>query len=467
LHSVVVKEHSVIRFTLVVAFLVSLIAGAMPVAAQGTSTGNPGVGEAGTIYGSNGEPAGEVSVTEITDPFTEYDPTSSPPARGYHWAMIVVSLTAGNQPMTVNYSGFQMTDSDGFVSYQGYVYRSQESMDAQPDLGASELEAGQSASGAIFVQVFGDSTIALIEYSPSYEQSFVVADLRDEAVAPGDAVQWVDGAGSPLGELSVAGVLDPMEDFDSSSPPNRGFRFVGVAISFTNLGSRPASIDQYRFSVVDHEGFVTSSSGVYRTQQATAALPDLYFPEVAPGAQVSGLVSFQLLNGASIKDVIFVPQGDRKLRLAEYGENDTFEPPAITPVPTVAADPSCDAVIAWAQEATAAFAPLNSSFELLDRVSSGTEVDPQELEDAADSFDQVASDLEALDTPEAAQATSDQFADALGAIAEGFRTLAGDVEADNTANVTADVSAIYEQAFSLTGGAYSELAAKCPGIDDI
>ena len=453
-----------VRLLLVLSLLLSGGAGALPAMAQDTATTGPKIGEPATVYGANGEPIGEVKVTAITDPFEDYDPVSSQPPRGYHWAQVAVSLSAGSQVLPVNYSGFTMVDNEGFVAYQGYVSRSAESAAAQPDLQTNQVEPGQTSTGVIFFQVFGDSTISLIEYAPTYEQSVVVVDQREARVAPGDVVAWNAGNGAPLGELSLSGVVDPLQDFDPSYPPQRGFRYVGVAVSFTSLGTRPVTISSYSFSVIDHEGFVSSTAGVYRTAEGTAALPDLPYTEVAPGARISGVVTFQLISGATIKDVIFAPQGDRRLRIAEFDRGATYTQPELTPVATVVVDPACEAVLVWADQIINALAPLSDAFELVDQVSEGGTVEPQALRDAADLFDEVADALDDLDTPEAAQATSEQYAAALHGAADGIRTLADDVEAENADNIAADVSLIYAQVFGLTGGAYSELVARCPGV---
>lgn len=454
-----------IRFALVVALLLGVLTASIPVSAQNSEPANPKVGEAATIYGANGEPTGDVTVNDIVDPFTDYDVVYSPPSRGYRWVKVSITFTAGNSVLPVNSNGFQIVDSDGYIAYQTYIYRGQESTTAEPDLSVSQVEAGQTASGAIFFQVFGGSTISTVEYSPSYEQTIIAADLRDAGVQAGDVLPWTTTDGSVVGEVSVAGVVDPLEDYDPSYAPQRGFRYVGVAIVFNNTGTRPVTIDSSRFSIVDHEGFVTSSSGIYRTSEGTASLPDFPYSEVAPGGQSSGVVSFQLINGANVKAVIFAPSSDRRVRIAEYAKDATFIPPVLTPV--APADPACEAVLAWAQEVTTALSPAAPTFELIEKINDGGVVTAAEASAAAQTLNDLADAIEALDTPEAARATADQFAGVIRSMAEQMSIIAEALEAGDQEAVTAAATEFYNLAFSLTGGAYSELLTRCPGLDNI
>src|SRR4051812_42736984 len=157
-----------LRIAIVFAFLLSLVAAAAPVGAQGTDAIGPAIGESGQLYGSNGQPSGEVTVTDLVDPFKDFDLSYSAPARGYHWVKAEVTFTAGDAALQVNGSGgFVAVDSSGYSSYQTYVYRSDASTAANPDFSATDLEPGQSASGAIFFQIFNGETIGQILYGAS------------------------------------------------------------------------------------------------------------------------------------------------------------------------------------------------------------------------------------------------------------------------------------------------------------
>jgi hypothetical protein len=333
-----------VRFALVLTLLANLLLNALPASAQNGSP-TAGLGTAVQIYNTSLQVVGEVSVLDVVDPFQEYDLTSGQPQRGHRWVMATVSLKAGDQPLNTNSAGyFQLIDSEGYYVSQTYVARSQESIDANPDFNSSNITAEAEATGAVFVQVFGWATVDSIYYSPDYTQWIMAADLRESSVAPGDVVSVMTTDGSPLGEVSLLGVLDPLEDYDPSYAPQRGFRYVGVAVSFTNTTTRPYTLDSSRFDVSDREGFAYSSSGIYRTPEGEASFPSLSYLEVAPGATVSGIVSIEIINGAMVKEVTFSPIGDRRIRLAEYGPDDVYTPPTMAavpmPTPEATADPA-------------------------------------------------------------------------------------------------------------------------------
>lgn len=453
------------RLLLLVAMTLGWLAVALPVAAQGTPSAGEPLSEPATIYDNNAQPIGTVAALEITDPFTGYDRASSPPNRGYHWVMATVEFTAKENALQVSSGSFQLVDADGFAVSPSYIYRTEESTTENPDFSASEVPAGQSVSGAIFFQVFNDAKPVLLEYLPGYTQLIVVADLRGQTVDPGTAVAFDASDGLPLGTAAVTGVVDPLTDFDTSYPPQRGFHYVGVGITLTNSGDTPISVDPNRFSVVDHEGFLTSTAGAYRTTEGKTALPDLQYGTLDPGQSVSGLVTFLLINGSEIETVYYAPTSDRQIWIAEYAAGSTYVPPASSPVPTP--DPACSDAIAWAQAASAALEPAGPVFDLLQSLSEGQTADAATLRASADTLRKAADDLAAVDTPAIVSDASQQFQDALNTMADQVDAIADAVESGDKAAISSGVEAVYTTAFGLTGGAYATLAEQCPSIQDV
>jgi hypothetical protein len=460
-----------IRIALIIALLAGLIVTALPATAQ-DGTPPAGLGVASVIYNTNLQPIGEVTVLEIVDPFQDYDLANGQPARGFRWVMATVRLKAGEQPLNANGTGtFQVTDSDGFVAYQTYITRGEESVTAYPDFNGSNIPAGQEVTGAVFFQVFGTSKPEIVEYNPDYGQSVVAADLREATVATGTVVAHVANDGSQLADLSVLGVVDPLEDYDPSYAPQRGFRYVGVAISYTNKGTKPFTLDASRFSVVDREGFSYSSYGVYRTPEGEAAFPSLAYTEVAPGATVNGMVSIELINGAMIKDVLYSPTGDRRIRLAEYGPNDVYTPPTMavvpTPTPQPTPDPACDAVVVWSDAIETALPETTAAFDIMGRATNGEQVDPQAVRDGANQIRDAAQALDDLETPEIAQAASDQLVTAFENVADQIDALAAGVEAGDQAAIQAASDAIGKLLFEdLSTGPYADLLVRCPALNE-
>ena len=339
-----------VRIALVFAFLAGLIVSAIPAAAQDATPPSGASSEPVTIFNTNVQPIGEIAITDIVDPFEDYDLANSEPTRGYHWVKVSVSLTAGDQP--ISGGSFQLIDDSGFVTYQAYVSRSSESTTAEPDFYASDLQPGT-----------GDNRRHLL-------RGLQRGRPRDRRVCPGIGPNHHRGGSSgvrcrvrvtssamplrparrlPMSRFSAS--LDPIEDFDSSSAPQRGFRYVGVAVSITNTSSNPFYADSSRFSINDREGFNYFSFTVYRTPEGEAAFPTLQYGEIAAGATVTGIVSFELINGATVAEVLFTPNSDRRFRLAEFGPDDEMTPPDLaavpTPTPAATVDPACAEALTW------------------------------------------------------------------------------------------------------------------------
>ena len=325
------------RWLSLLAVVMALLAGSLStVSAQDPAT--PAAGEEATasvIYGADGEPEGEVTVSSVVDPFEDFDPSSAP-QRGFHYVMAIVTITAtADRPVEANSYGFYTVDTDGFMNPVTYLYRAQESTDAIPDLVSGTIEAGQSMSGAVFFMALDGTSTALVLYQPSYDRLITAADLRESAVSEGDPVDFLTSDGTPAATITVDGTTSPLKDF--SSPPQRGFEFLGVSVTIENTGTQPLQVDPYTFAVTNAEGFVYNYYGAYRTEEGEAQEPSLASAELAAGESVSGLISFQVLAGTEIGVVYYQPSSDRHIRLAEYGDKQapkpTGTPPASNPNP--------------------------------------------------------------------------------------------------------------------------------------
>jgi hypothetical protein len=439
-----------------------------PVAAlaqEGTPSAGGG-GEAVTIYGPDAQPVGTVSVDEVIDPFEDFD-SGSQPARGYRWVMAVVTITAGERALSPNSSGFSALDSEGFLAYQSYVYRTSEQSAELPDMTGDEIPAGQSRTGAVFFAIFMGMEIASIEYSLNSDMSIPVYQPSGSQVAAGDVISISANDGSPMLEITVDGVIDPLEDYDSSYAPQRGFYYTAVVVTITNSGSRVYQTSPYNFTVVDHEGFISNAAGVYRTSEGTAMLPDLPYQDLEPGASVTGLVSFQLVSGAQMASVIFQPTYDRRVRIAEFEAGQPFPEFDMASLPTaVPADPVCEAVYAWGDSIEAITGAISDPVELVEAqdMASGS-VDVEALQSGADELRSIAQQIAGLDTPEAAVAAQEQFIGVLLGMALDMEKMieasaAGDQAAFDAAK--ADVTVLL-MGF-IGDGPFTELSERCPDM---
>lgn len=479
------------------ALVLTLLMGTLTtISAQQATPSAGGAGGAVTVYGSDGQPESTIEVTSIQDPFKDFDP-SSPPPRGFHFVAADITVTAAKDAQ-INTYGFLAIDADGFVSQPAFVYRSSESQAATPDLTTNTLSAGDTASGLVYFQVLDGTAPAIIVYQPSYDRLVTVADLRDAPVEQGDAVPVLDNSGQPSAKVTVEDVTLPLTDFDPSSAPQRGFQFVGVTVTIENVGQSPLDINPSAFSIVDEQGFVSSTAYIYRTSDAEAANPSLQSNPLDPGKSVTGIVAFQMLAGTEPGIILYSPSGsltEMQVRLAEYGAGKAPKPsktpranpprPSPTdegPVPgqetptpgasTGQVTPGCEGVIDWA---TATVTNLTTWSGIisgdLSGISSGGKVDLATAQKAEQDISDLADNQAGLDTPDVAadaqRLVQSLFDDTDAALSD----LVTATKANNTAGIAKAVADLTQIASRLNGDEFNNtliaLTTACPELNNV
>ncbi len=156
------------------------------------------------------------------------------------------------------------------------------------------LRAGSSMTGVIPYQLFGDTTLERIVYSPNYDRQITVLDLRTAPVPIGTPVSIMDTTGAEAAQVTVNGVTDPFTGYDSFSAPSRGSRYIMLDVSVTNTGAGVLSVSPSDFWVVDSDGFVLSSTYTSRTDQT---LPDFDYLDLNPGESQQGAIVYEVFEG--------------------------------------------------------------------------------------------------------------------------------------------------------------------------
>jgi Domain of unknown function (DUF4352) len=489
-NQVSIKGGSTVRRSLsLLVVVIALLANSLgTVFAQDPATPEAGAATSSIIYGSDGQPEGEISVSSLVDPFEEFD-SSGAPQRGFHYVMAVVTITStGDAPLEAASYGFYAVDEEGFQYSPTYLFRDSESMETTPDFAGGTIEAGQSMSGAIFFQLLDGTSVGLILYQPSFDRLITAADLREgDVAAEGDAVEIINSDGSPGGTITVDERIEPLEGVSSGA--ERGFEFVGITVTIENTGDQPLSIEPYSFYITDEEGFSYTSYGAYRDEEAEAALPSLpYGTVVEPGAAITGLVSYQILNGTKIGLVYYAPSYDRHVRLAEYaddrapgltGEEPTFE---VTPADEdfssdeetpVAVTPGCEGVLEWAESSIPLILAWSEAyFTVADFVDSGNGLSPADARDAADAAAGLAAAQEEIDVPDIAQDGQDALISVFEQTATGLDDLATALENGDDAGIDAARSNLAAIATAVDDGGefdkpFTVLEEQCPEIDTV
>jgi len=308
-----------------------------------------------------------------------------------------------------------------------------------------------------------------------------LAQADGAAPGVGTAVPFVGTEGSTLAEITIDSVVDPFEDYDPNSPPDRAYHVVLLTITVANTGSRPFAFDPNAVAIQDADGFLSRPRYVPRTEESLAALPDYPAGEVPPGDTVSGALAYQALNGLALHTVVYLPASDRLVVLASLTRASTASVPADTDADAATAEASADTAAGDGASQDASASGLDCAIaedwatgtgERLDSVALLVEeletfdrdtADPARLAEMGDEFQALANDQATARIPPELAAANDGFVDAYEAYAAAFAIVAqaaedGDIDAVATA-ANADVAAANTVLSDAAGLAQTELAA--------
>ncbi|MER3439287.1 MAG: hypothetical protein C4346_17815, partial [Chloroflexota bacterium] len=79
-------------------------------------------------------------------------------------------------------------------------------------------------------------------------------------------------------------------------------------------------VDPNAFALIDTDGFLYDGGSLYLPSVSPIQLLE-YQNDLAPGTEISGSVGFQVLNGATLTTVAYVPQSGRLITLADLGSS--------------------------------------------------------------------------------------------------------------------------------------------------
>ena len=370
---------------MLLALTLGLMIPGMAQAQSGTPTsetaGSFGVplGTSVPIIATDGSTIGTITVSNITDPFTGFD-SSSAPQRGYHYALAEITVTnSGTAPMEVYPNYLMGVDNEGFVIQQPYIGYTDTTI--VPLEYTEALAPGASVTGMVPYQLFGQTTLDRIVYSPTYDRQITALDLRAAPVVAGTPVAILDTTGAEVAQVTVNGVTDPFTGYDSFSAPQRGSRFILIDVTVTNTGTGVLSTSPSDFWVVDAEGFALSSTYVGRTDPT---LPDFDYIDLNPGETQQGAIVYEIYEGVPPAQVSF---GDGYTSLNVVADlsagTGTAQPASQAPAapttaagaPTVAAPPTAIGTTAAVASSADCAGLVEWGLDLLDRITRAGEAD--------------------------------------------------------------------------------------------
>jgi hypothetical protein len=277
-----------------------------------------------------------VTVREVADPFTGFDP-NYPAEPGVRYVTLIVTYQAAlDQPFDAQPYEIMLQSDDGRLWDSVYVPRPADS--TIPDLQPQQLAPDNRISGVIAYAVPEDAVLQRVVYQPSFDRLLDLAELAPGAApAPGEPVTYTYADGSTA--TITTEVADPFTEFDPAYPPAEGSRFVVLRPAFENVGQLPYWAEPYDLVVRDSSGFIHTPASVYMPQGY--AVPPLEGQTMSPGDRVSGLVGFAIPADRQLSEVLYYPESGRMLTLADLDGGGTAAPePAASVAPAASSAPA-------------------------------------------------------------------------------------------------------------------------------
>jgi hypothetical protein len=290
------------------------LGGASLVAAQDEGAAVPVTDEEGADVGS-------ITVTDVIDPFTDFDPTYPPEQGGRYVAVnVVFDADAGNR-FEISPYAIVLQDDAGFLWNQASLNLAEDAL--IPELSSQTLGPGSRVTGVVGFVVPEGREPARVLYEPESTRLIPLLDLTgEEAPAVGETVPIVDSEGGS-GSVTVSEVVDPFEDVDPGQTPPEGGRFVMVTLVYENTSDGRFSVEPYGLLLRDENGDLWSSTSVTRLEE-TELVPDITSSQLAPGDRLSGAVVFVVPEGTEPAGIYTSPISGQLLQLAdlESGSDD-------------------------------------------------------------------------------------------------------------------------------------------------
>jgi hypothetical protein len=361
------------------------------VAAQDEGAAVPVTDEEGTAVGS-------ITVTEVIDPFTEFDPAYPPEAGGRYVAVnVAFDADAGNR-FDIAPSDIVLQDDAGFLWNQASMELAEDVL--IPELSSQTLGPGSRVTGVVGFVVPEGRTPAQVLYQPESSRLISLLNVTgEEPPAPGESVAIVDSEGGS-GSVTVSEVVDPFEDVDPSQAAPEDGRFVMVTLVYENTSDGKFFVEPYGLLLRDANGNLWSATSVTRLEESEL-VPDITSAQLAPGDRLSGAVIFVVPEGTDLAGIYTSPVSGQLIQLADL-ESDSADEATVTEDSTAesVATPAASADIG----ACAGLEPwLTSARERIQRASEMSLEDAtlEDLESLAEHVDEYAAMAEAQLTDQA------------------------------------------------------------------
>ena len=305
------RASRLVALVLAVALLLSgLTIGAVSAAAQEAGAAVP-------VANEEGEAVGSITVNEVVDPFSEFDP-SYPPEAGARYVVLNLAFDAdAGARFDIDPYAIVLQDDQGFLWNRASINLPDDAL--VPELSSQTLAPGSRVTGLVGFVVPEGSNPARVFYQPESSRIVPLAELQG-GVAPGlgEAVTIPDSEGGS-GAVTVSEVVDPFEDVDPGQVPPDGTRFVLATLVYENPGTGRFFIEPYGLLLRDANGNLWSATSVSRPDES-AIVPHLGNAQLAPGDRLSGAVVFAVPADVDLAGLYLSPVSGQLVQLAALGE---------------------------------------------------------------------------------------------------------------------------------------------------
>jgi hypothetical protein len=147
-----------------------------PEAGAGGCPGDTQVGDIVSVIGPDGAPLIDLTVTELIDPFEDYDPRGAP-TRGQRFVMAQIDVEAvAPRPFQLDAYAFALQDSDGFLARPiGLTLPADTTL---VPLASATLESGAIAKGFVAFSALQGVQLHRLFFVPAADRLILAADLR-------------------------------------------------------------------------------------------------------------------------------------------------------------------------------------------------------------------------------------------------------------------------------------------------
>jgi hypothetical protein len=284
-------------------------------------------GVAVPVTDEEGADVGSITVTEVIDPFTDFDPAYAPEEGGRYVAVnVAFDADAGNRFEISPYT-IVLQDDAGFLWNQGSMPLPDDAL--VPELSSQTLGPGSRVTGVVGFVVPEGREPARVWYQPESSRAIPLLNLSgEEPPALGGTVSIVDSKGGS-GSVTVSEVVDPFTDIDPGQTLPEGARFVMLSLVYENTSDGRFFVEPYGLLLRDEDGNLWNSTSVTRLEE-TELIPDITSAQLAPGDRLSGAVVFVVPEGTGLAGIYTSPVSGQLLQLADLESGSADEAGATT-----------------------------------------------------------------------------------------------------------------------------------------